>query len=223
MTSRAVVGSSATTNEGWPATAIAIITRWRRPPDSSWGNAPARRTGSGTPTASRSRTASPAEPAASATWRPTGIVGLSEVIGSWNTAPRWSRLTTRRCSGWAATMSRPHTTADPVTAGGGWVGSRPSKRQPEHALARARLADQAQDLAAPDRHGHAPDGRDTVRPLRSNDTWRSSTVTTGASRPVLSAVSSSTAPAPPGSSLVEGAGDASGWNDMADCRHHLAE
>ena len=34
VTSRAVVGSSATTSEGDPATAIAIMTRWRSPPDS---------------------------------------------------------------------------------------------------------------------------------------------------------------------------------------------
>ena len=37
VTSSAVVGSSAMTSRGLPASAIAIITRWRMPPDSSCG------------------------------------------------------------------------------------------------------------------------------------------------------------------------------------------
>lgn len=37
VTSRAVVGSSATSTLGPHATAIAIITRWRMPPESWWG------------------------------------------------------------------------------------------------------------------------------------------------------------------------------------------
>ena len=37
VTSSAVVGSSAITSDGSPAIAMAIITRWRSPPDSSWG------------------------------------------------------------------------------------------------------------------------------------------------------------------------------------------
>ena len=37
VTSSAVVGSSAIRSLGWPASAIAIIARWRRPPDSSNG------------------------------------------------------------------------------------------------------------------------------------------------------------------------------------------
>ena len=49
VTSSAVVGSSAMTSSGSPATAIAIITRWRSPPESSCGYA-AGAAGSGTPT-----------------------------------------------------------------------------------------------------------------------------------------------------------------------------
>src|SRR5690606_27980603 len=37
VTSSAVVGSSATSRSGWPASAMAIITRCAWPPDSSWG------------------------------------------------------------------------------------------------------------------------------------------------------------------------------------------
>ena len=42
VTSSAVVGSSAMIRSGSFAIAIAIITRWRIPPENSWGNAAAR-------------------------------------------------------------------------------------------------------------------------------------------------------------------------------------
>jgi hypothetical protein len=37
VTSSAVVGSSAMSSDGWQASAIAIMTRWRMPPESWWG------------------------------------------------------------------------------------------------------------------------------------------------------------------------------------------
>ncbi len=37
VTSSAVVGSSAISSLGWQASAMAIITRWRMPPESWWG------------------------------------------------------------------------------------------------------------------------------------------------------------------------------------------
>ncbi len=37
VTSRAVVGSSAMSSAGLLISAMAIITRWRMPPDSWWG------------------------------------------------------------------------------------------------------------------------------------------------------------------------------------------
>ena len=37
VTSRAVVGSSAISSAGELSNAMAIITRWRMPPESSWG------------------------------------------------------------------------------------------------------------------------------------------------------------------------------------------
>ncbi len=50
VTSSAVVGSSAMSSSGSQARAIAIITRWAMPPDSSCGKAFSRRSGSGMPT-----------------------------------------------------------------------------------------------------------------------------------------------------------------------------
>ena len=94
VTSSAVVGSSATSSRGRQATAIAIITRWRMPPDSWWGYSPMRRAGSGMPTRSsssiaRRRAAAPCSfwcwRSTSPIWRPTVSTGLSEVIGSWKT------------------------------------------------------------------------------------------------------------------------------------------
>ena len=80
VTSRAVVGSSAMITSGSFAIAIAIITRWRIPPENSWGKARARIAGSGMPTSSSSSTARRAASffdtsvwmeTASAIWSPT--------------------------------------------------------------------------------------------------------------------------------------------------------
>ncbi|OLT03951.1 hypothetical protein BJF90_24890 [Pseudonocardia sp. CNS-004] len=91
VTSRAVVGSSAISRMGRSASAIAITTRWRMPPENSCGYARTVRAGSGMPTRSnsssvrrRAATAStPCTRRTSATWSPTRISGCSEVIGSW--------------------------------------------------------------------------------------------------------------------------------------------
>src|SRR5438067_1717915 len=115
VTSRAVVGSSATTRSGPPAIAMAIITRWRRPPESSWGYWPARRRGSGTLARSSASMAASIDPAASATCLPTFIVGLSEVIGSWKTAPAERRRARRRSPSLVPTICRPSSRTLPVT------------------------------------------------------------------------------------------------------------
>ena len=57
VTSRAVVGSSAMMTSGSLAMAMAIITRWRMPPENSWGNARVRSLALGIPTSSSSSTA----------------------------------------------------------------------------------------------------------------------------------------------------------------------
>ena len=57
VTSSAVVGSSAISSVGSQASAMAIVARWRMPPDSSCGYCAARRFGSGMPTLSSRSTA----------------------------------------------------------------------------------------------------------------------------------------------------------------------
>ena len=54
VTSSAVVGSSAISSFGSLTRAIAIIARWRMPPENSCGYSPKRRSGSGIPTRSSS-------------------------------------------------------------------------------------------------------------------------------------------------------------------------
>ena len=56
VTSRAVVGSSAMITRGSFAIAMAIIARWRIPPENSCGYARARRSASGIPTSLSSST-----------------------------------------------------------------------------------------------------------------------------------------------------------------------
>ena len=94
VTSSAVVGSSATSSAGRQATAIAIITRCRMPPESWCGYSRKRRCGNGMPTSSSSSVARRCTAAPRSFWwrrstspicRPTVSTGLSEVIGSWNT------------------------------------------------------------------------------------------------------------------------------------------
>ena len=50
VTSSAVVGSSQMSSRGSQASAVAMSTRWRMPPESWWGYSPSRRAGSGMPT-----------------------------------------------------------------------------------------------------------------------------------------------------------------------------
>ena len=57
VTSRAVVGSSAIRSLGRQLSAQAIITRWRMPPDSSWGYWSMRFSAPGMPTSRSSSTA----------------------------------------------------------------------------------------------------------------------------------------------------------------------
>ena len=92
MTSSAVVGSSPITIAGSHASAIAIIARWRIPPDSSCGYAFARFCGIPTrssSSAARLRDASRGWPRrtsiGSAIWSPTRRTGLRAFIAPWNT------------------------------------------------------------------------------------------------------------------------------------------
>ena len=105
VTSSAVVGSSAISSCGLQASAIAIIARWRWPPESWCGYESTRRSGSGMPVrcsssmalarAALGRIASCIS-STSAIWLPTVYSGLSAVIGSWKImpmrAPRMARI-----------------------------------------------------------------------------------------------------------------------------------
>ena len=92
VTSSAVVGSSANSMVGPQAMAMAIITRWRMPPDSSCGYWSRRRSASGMRTSVSSRLAvalASSRPmprwlrSGSSICRPIFISGFSDVIGSW--------------------------------------------------------------------------------------------------------------------------------------------
>ncbi|MNQ05952.1 hypothetical protein D3C85_186930 [compost metagenome] len=92
VTSSAVVGSSASSRRGLQARAIAIMARWRCPPESWCGYDLARRAGSGMPVSASScteascaaRADSPScNSSTSAIWSPTVYSALSAVIGSW--------------------------------------------------------------------------------------------------------------------------------------------
>ena len=94
VTSSAVVGSSAIRRSGSFASAIAIMTRCRWPPDSSWGYAPRRASASCSPTCSsssrvRARACFGLSRLCTTRDSPTCLAivcsGLSEVIGSWKT------------------------------------------------------------------------------------------------------------------------------------------
>ena len=103
-TSSAVVGSSATISLGSAASASAITTRWRMPPENwcgywskrdcaaempvSWSRWIARWRASSALTGRCVRIVS-------TSWRPTVYSGFSEVSGSWKIAPIWRPRTLR--------------------------------------------------------------------------------------------------------------------------------
>ena len=116
VTSRAVVGSSAIRSFGLHESAMAIITRWRMPPESWCGYSLTRRSGFGMWTIlSISTVLSIAARRPSPSWRRTASAicspivktGFSEVIGSWKTIeislPRIFRI----WAGGSVTRSRP--------------------------------------------------------------------------------------------------------------------
>ncbi len=105
VTSSAVVASSAMSSLGLEASAMAMTTRWRIPPESWWGYSCRRWCGEGRRTSlssssARSRAAARSMRSwartASVTWAPMRIVGFSDRDGSWKTiamsAPRCRRI-----------------------------------------------------------------------------------------------------------------------------------
>ena len=125
VTSSAVVGSSAMMSFGLHESAIAIITRWRMPPENWCGYCPSRRSASGMPTIFSSSSARARAWASlmlrwissgSMIWKPMVSTGFNEVIGSWKiiamSRPRISRISpsdnSRRLRPW--NRMRPATT-----------------------------------------------------------------------------------------------------------------
>ena len=167
VTSSAVVGSSRISSRGRRATAIAIITRWRMPPESWCGYEWSTRCGSPIPSsrrrsatreasaASRANRVCPA--AASATCSPAVSSGLRYVIGSWKTYPTAFPQSARNALASSVARSTPSNTMlpSPLRPGGG---SNPKSERTVTRLAAARFADEADDFAGVDVEVDAFDG-----------------------------------------------------------------
>ena len=101
----------------------------------------------------------------SAIWSPTGNTGLSDVIGSWKiiaiSAPRMPRIGDgfARARSTVVPPGRAKRSA-PLHDASATVLDEAHHRQRRHALARARLADHGDRLAAADRHRQVAHGRD---------------------------------------------------------------
>ena len=122
VTSSAVVGSSAISSFGLLASAIAIITRCRMPPENWCGNSSTRSRARGMPTRSSTSTArsmasfldtSRCSSTTSAICWPTVWVGLSEESGSWKIMPMSSPRILRISSAGNPTISRSASLIDP--------------------------------------------------------------------------------------------------------------
>ena len=165
VTSRAVVGSSAMSSLGSQASAMAIITRWRRPPDSSWGYWSSRSSGWGISTRRRTsrarsraccRLTSRWSSTPSAICRPMVMVGLSEVIGSWGMRATSSPRTWRISFSSRPARSRPSSVTDPPVR---WplLGRSRMIDRPVVLLPQPGLADHPDALALVDVEGDAVD------------------------------------------------------------------
>ena len=167
VTSSAVVGSSAMSSSGSQARAIAIITRWAMPPDISWGKFLSRRSGSGMPTILQQLQGATAGDLAL-----HAAVDLEHLLDLATDVPdrveRRRRLLEDHADPVAADLAHvvvaelaagpaPSNMISPLDDPAG-LGDQAHDRQAGHALAAARLADQAHDLAAVDVEVDAVDG-----------------------------------------------------------------
>ena len=123
VTSSAVVGSSAIRSLGLQASPMAIITRWRMPPESWWGYWLSRLSGSVMPTSVSSSIARARDFASSMPrWMVSGSVicspilstGLSEVIGSWKIIAMSRPRILRISSSVRPSSSRPPKRTEPL-------------------------------------------------------------------------------------------------------------
>ena len=164
VTSSAVVGSSAMMSLGLHASPIAIITRWRMPPENWCGYWPSRRGASEMPTIRRSSTArSRASASLIPLWMNSGSMicspmvstGLSEVIGSWKiiemSRPRMARISSSDRSEEVAAFEQ-HA---PVRDASGGLREQAHDGERGHRFAASRLAHQRHHLARVDAPAHA--------------------------------------------------------------------
>ena len=173
VTSSAVVGSSAMSSCGRQTSAIAIITRWRMPPENSCGywSSRADRVGDADAVEHLDGAGASRVPAhvlvearpPPASWLPTVKAGFRLDIGSWKTIaispPRSRRMSSKSARGGRSPSKR----IAPATMRPGGDGISRRIDSERHRLARARLADQADDLARRDGERDVVD--DTVRAL----------------------------------------------------------
>ncbi len=124
VTSSAVVGSSAIRSDGRLAVPMAIMTRWRIPPESWWGYSFARCAAAGILDRARSGTTCAATSAgsktlcadmASSTCARMRMSGLSELMASWKLIATRSPRMRRSASSSMSSTSRPSMTILPVT------------------------------------------------------------------------------------------------------------
>ncbi len=163
VTSRAVVGSSATSTCGRHASAMAIITRCRMPPDSWCGYSSSRRAASGMRTLSSMSSA--ARPRLGSRYRAVQAHRLGKLVAdAQRRIERAHRVLEDHRDGLAADMRQlPLAQSEQRLA----VELEPRRgdpcrprrqqaeqRQGRHALARSALADEAQRLAGIEREGH---------------------------------------------------------------------
>ena len=170
VTSSAEVGSSAMTSAGRHTSAMAIIARWRSPPDSSNGYASTLRCGSGNPTASRASIV--AARAACAAELPVQAADLPDLVAD-RVDRRERRHRLLEDHGDRPTTDRPHPAPvggerrevdgdPPIRGEEDAPGLDPSPRREDphdglgqDALAGPRLPDDRHRLAPVDREGNA--------------------------------------------------------------------
>ncbi len=133
VTSSAVVGSSAISSAGFRISAIAIMIRWRCPPESWCGYESYIRGGSGRCTCSIismifalrcAADRSVCSASTSSIWSPQRITGFSAVIGSWKIMPIRVQRSSRSRASDARVTSSPCSEIAPLTTGR-FFGSRP--------------------------------------------------------------------------------------------------
>ncbi len=178
ITSNAVVGSSATISRGSQASAMAIMTRCRCPPDSSCGYAAAR--AAGRPTCSSSSPAFFRAPAGvafrcsstgSAIWSPTRRTGLRECIAPWNTIDAPAQRTARTRPHFMVSTSSPSSRTRPPTrvpAGNSRSRASASVDLPQPDSPASPSFRPASSRRSTPRTASAPPGYVTVSPLTSS-------------------------------------------------------